>query len=41
MQPNFGFIYHRTRMVQLCYKFEETVILYSYVRTDLAVVIRM
>lgn len=39
MQLNFGFMYHRTRMVQLCYTFEETVILYSDVRTDLAVVI--
>jgi len=24
MQLNFGFMRHRTRMVQLCYTFEET-----------------
>jgi hypothetical protein len=39
MQLNFGFIYHRTRMVQICYTFEDTVILYANVRTDLAVVV--
>jgi len=32
-------MYHRTKTVQLCYTFEERVILYSDIRTDLAVVI--
>jgi hypothetical protein len=39
MQLNFGFMYHWTRMVQLCYTFQETVILHSDVRTYLAVVV--
>jgi hypothetical protein len=39
MRLNFGFMYHRTRMVQLCNTLEEKVILYADICTDLAVVI--